>query len=314
VPQTRERAPDGARIAKKLPNCLRQGQILGVQHEYASSTHPPSSAEHLARGDFVRLVYRLARTHATGVLTVFADPPPAALAIGSAQRAPGHVMVLRRGQLIAADADSSAGRATSLRLERLAALDGARYYFDGGVAAYPPGAPLRQYSLAAWARAHLEAQFDAARAQTMVRELAGIRLALRPDLAPELVGCDETDRRILGALAVPRRLDQIGALARTARFRLLSFLYFLRAVGALHLGGVAVPARGARPVDDDAYRLLGVPAGADRETVKRAYRRLARALHPDMHAGTSDERRRQLERKLADVNTAYRRLVHGATA
>ena len=55
-------------------------------------------------------------------------------------------------------------------------------------------------------------------------------------------------------------------------------------------------------------------AGADRETVKRAYRRLARALHPDLHTGTTDERRRQLERKLADVNCAYRRLVDSASA
>jgi DnaJ-domain-containing protein 1 len=291
-----------------LPSRHRQGQILGVQNRSSSQlqSDQPSSAERFARGDFVRLVYRLARTHATGVLTVFPDQP-ANLAAGSSPRA-GHVMVLRRGQLMTADADAAGGRATALRLERLASLEGARFYFDGGVAAYPPGALLRQYNLAAWARAHLEAQFDAARAQTMVRELAGIRLALRPELGPELATCDETDRRILAALAVPRRLDQIGALARTARFRLLSFLYFLRAVGAVTLAGVAAP---ARSVEDDACRLLGVPAGADRETVKRAYRRLARALHPDMHAGTSDERRRQLERKLADVNSAYHRLLHG---
>ncbi|HTE51185.1 MAG TPA: J domain-containing protein [Kofleriaceae bacterium] len=282
---------------------MRNGASTG------SPSSPPSSAERLARGDFVRLVYRLARTHATGVLTIFPGPH---VASGTGVRAAGRVLVLRRGHLMAADAEAGS-RATAQRLERLAALDSARFYFDGGVAAYPPGALLRQYNLAAWARSHLESQLDAARAHAMMSELAGIRLALRPELAPELGWCDDTDRRILAAMAVPRRLDQIGALARTARFRLLSFLYFLRAVGAVSLGGVAAPSLAPRSHDDEAWRLLGVPAGADRETVKRAYRRLARALHPDMHGGSSDERRRQLERKLADVNCAYRRLVDAAS-
>ena len=269
-------------------------------------------AERLARGGFVRLAYRLARSHATGVLTVF---PIAARQRGATARDPGCVLVLRRGYLMAADPDSSGdSRRTAQRLERLASLEDARFYFDGGVATYPPGAFLRQYNLAAWARAHLEAQFDAAHAQSMMRELSGSRLAIRPELAPDLAWCDEADRRILAAMATPRRLDQIWPLARTARFRLLSFIHFLRGVGALEVGGVAAPPRRARTIDEDAYRLLGVPAGADRDTVKRAYRRLARALHPDLHSDTSDERRRQLERKLADVNCAYRRLVDGAPA
>ena len=32
----------------------------------------------------------------------------------------------------------------------------------------------------------------------------------------------------------------------------------------------------------EAYRLLGIPAGSDRETVAHAYRRLARTIHPDV--------------------------------
>lgn len=254
------------------------------------------STQRLDRGDFVRVIYRLARAHATGVLTIFPS------------RGAPEMLVLRRGQLMASDTDPDGGsRRTAQRLERLVALDGARAHFDGGLAAYPPGALLRQYNLAAWARAHLESQLDAAGAQAMVQELAGARLALRPDLAPELGWCDDTDRRILAAMAIPRRLDQIWPLARTARFRLLSFLYFLRAVGAVSPLGVTVPEVAAG--DSDAYRLLGVPSGADRETVKRAYRRLARALHPDLNADMSEDRRRQLECKLAAINTAYRRLV-----
>lgn len=262
-----------------------------------------TSSERLVRGEFVRLIYRLARTRATGVLTI--QPP----------RGAADILVLRRGQLVAAEQEPGEGsRRTAQRLERLAALEGARAHFEGGIAAYPPGGALRQYSLAAWARSHLEGQLDASQAHAMVQELAGARLSLRQELAPELGWCDETDRRILAAMAVPRRLDQIWPLARTARFRLLSFLYFLRAVGAVIPLGVSAPVRLPSSVDGDAYRLLGVPAGADRETVKRAYRRLARALHPDLNAELSEERRRQLERKLAAVNTAYRRLVDGAPA
>jgi hypothetical protein len=259
------------------------------------------ATERLGRGDFVRLVYRLARSHATGILTV--QPP----------RGAAEMLVLRRGQLVTGESDpAGGGRRTAQRLERLASLDDARCTFDGGLAAYPPGGALRQYSLAAWARTHLEGQLDAAQAQAMVHELAGVRLALRPELVPELGWCDDTDRRILSAMAVPRRLDQIWPLARTARFRLLSFLFFLRAVGAVSLFGVMAPQPETGEVD--ACRLLGVPAGADRETVKRAYRRLARALHPDLHADMSDDRRRQLERKLAAVNTAYRQLVDATPA
>jgi DnaJ-domain-containing protein 1 len=261
-----------------------------------------TSTERLARGEFVRLIYRLARTHATGVLTV------------QAARGAPEILVLRRGQLVAAEQEPGEGsRRTAQKLERLASLEGARAHFDGGLAAYPPGGALRQYNLAVWARSHLEGQLDAGQAQAMLQELAGARLALRPELAPELSWCDETDRRILAAMAVPRRLDQIWPLARTARFRLLTFLYFLRAVGAVSPLGVSAPIAVASG-DSDAYRMLGVPAGADRETVKRAYRRLARALHPDLNVEMSEERRRQLERTLVAVNAAYRRLLDGAPA
>ncbi|HUS67394.1 MAG TPA: J domain-containing protein [Kofleriaceae bacterium] len=258
-------------------------------------------------------MYRLARSHATGVLTIL----PA--------RGGAELLVLRRGMLMGSDGScrpqggnpveiaggDPGGRRTAQRLERLGAQDNLRAHFDGGLAAYPPGALLRQFNLSAWARGHLEAQLDAATAQTMVRELAGVRLALRPELAPEPFTCDEADRRILAAMAVPRRLEQIWPLARTPRFRLLSFLYFLRAVGAVTLVGVAAPTLVADDTDSAAYRLLGLPSGADRDAVKRAYRRLARVLHPDLNGSATEERRRQLERMLAAVNGAYKRLVDG---
>jgi len=218
------------------------------------------------------------------------------------------LLVLCRGYLMTPDVDAL-GRRASLTLERIAAADDATCTFDGGTAAYPPGAVQRQFSLAKWAREHLERQVDATRAQRLVSELAGVRLSLRAELHPDPSICDEVDQRILTAMRVPRRLDQIWPLARTPRFRLLTFLHFLRGVGALETDGVA-----ARPIGrpSAAHQLLGIAPDADRDTVKRAYRRLARALHPDFHQQASAERRRNLERKLADVTCAYRELMNGS--
>lgn len=258
----------------------------------------------LHRGDFVRLAYRLGRSGATGVLTIRGD------GIGSS------VLVLRRGFLMSGDAKAidagSRNNATAQRLARLAAVEMARYRFDGGTSAYPPGAVERQFRLATWARQHLERQVDSSLAQRLVRELAGVRLTIRDGLCPERSTCDDTDLRILDAMSEPRRLDQIWPLARTPRFRLLTFLHFLRSVGALRLTGVAAPPPHLRPRENDAHRLLGVTACADRATLKRAYRRLARALHPDLHPHADANRRRGLERKLAEVTQAYAELTRSA--
>ncbi len=260
-----------------------------------------SGFEPLGRGDFVRLAWRLGRARATGVLT---------LCHGDARE----TLVLRRGHLMTAAVDPL-GRRAAARLAQIAALPHALASFDGGTAAYPPGAVERQLGLAAWARRHLEAQVDASMAQRIVAELAGARLAVRPELGPDPQLCDPTDLRILDAMKLPRRLDQIWPLARTPRFRLITFLHFLRSVGALALHGVAATAPSfatpgsAQDRPSDAHRLLGIGADADRDAVKRAYRRLARALHPDLHPDATDERRRALARTLAEVTAAYRRLV-----
>ena len=41
-------------------------------------------------------------------------------------------------------------------------------------------------------------------------------------------------------------------------------------------------------VEQDYYELLGVQRGADDETIKAAYRRLAKECHPDRHNGCPD--------------------------
>jgi DnaJ-domain-containing protein 1 len=284
----------------------------------------PSLRRVLSRGELARLIYRLGRHAATGVLTIRPRSGPAAAG-------PGEVLVLRRGRAVVGEGEL-ARKALAARLARLAAHDDLELVFEGGAAVAPPGAPPG-VPLADWARAHLEAQLDGALAEALVQELAGIRLTLRPELAPE--PADEADRRMLAAMAQPRRLDQIWPLARTPRFRLLAFLHFLRAVDALEGAGVAAAERAAPPrpvaarVPDDpvvaattslrslridprrraALRTLGVADGADIEAVKRAYRRLARALHPDLQPDADGERRRLLERRFAEVTAAYEALA-----
>jgi curved DNA-binding protein CbpA len=43
--------------------------------------------------------------------------------------------------------------------------------------------------------------------------------------------------------------------------------------------------------------------------IKRAYRRLARSLHPDLHPEATEEQRRVLAAKFAEVTDAYRVLT-----
>ncbi len=260
----------------------------------------PTVRQALGQGDFVRLVYRLGRTSATGVLTIHAPW----------QRP--EILVLRRGALVTTETDIQ-GRVAIARLARFAAATGATASFDGGAQTHPPGA--RGLPLVVWARQHLEAQLDQTRADALTAELAGARLSVRPEHAPDSANLDEADRRVLAAMAQPRRLDQIWPLARTPRFRLLCFIHFLRQVGALAVAGVAAgdsaPHR-APAVDSrlaGALRILGLSEATDRDTVKRAYRRMARAFHPDLQPGVPEPRRRELEARFAEVTAAAETLL-----
>jgi curved DNA-binding protein CbpA len=62
-------------------------------------------------------------------------------------------------------------------------------------------------------------------------------------------------------------------------------------------------------VEHGPWALLGVAPGAAADEIKRAYRRLARSVHPDLHPGASAEERRALELRFAQLTEAYRRLV-----
>ena len=246
----------------------------------------------MGRQDLVKVLYRLGRQAASGILTISGTGPR------------DEILVLRRGAVMCGEGEL-ARRTLIARLARLVSIEKLDVVFAGGVTAYPPGGTNRLF-LAGWARTHLEQQLDGSLADVLVRELAGMRLSVRAELAPEPES--EADKRMLAAMAQPRRLDQIWPLARMPRFRLLAFLHFLRAVEALEVEGV-VAVRPADPRRAAAQRLLGVRADADVEEVKRAYRRLARALHPDLQPDVDTERRRTLERRFAEVTAAYEALV-----
>lgn len=63
--------------------------------------------------------------------------------------------------------------------------------------------------------------------------------------------------------------------------------------------------------DDDPWKVLGIPRDASDETVRAAYRDLAKVWHPDRFAGESDGLRNRANRELQRVNAAYEAIRAG---
>jgi DnaJ-domain-containing protein 1 len=55
----------------------------------------------------------------------------------------------------------------------------------------------------------------------------------------------------------------------------------------------------------DPYSVLGISRTATADDLKRAYRRLSKAWHPDQHAGESEAQRSEADRRFKLINAAY---------
>lgn len=66
-----------------------------------------------------------------------------------------------------------------------------------------------------------------------------------------------------------------------------------------------MPVSWVDPARAAAFRTLGLECGADSETVRRAYRRLAKSFHPDAHPHASDTQRRDLATRFTELTNAY---------
>ncbi len=147
------------------------------------------------------------------------------------------------------------------------------------------------------------------------RRLHGDVLVDEFRLSPSVVG-NALRRQLLGRLAMLDQLSDARVAFRVAVRPPRGALHErpLEAREFLH-GRRRARAREATappplpPVSHRALHVLGLSPGADTGEIKRAYRRLARTVHPDMHPGATAEERRALEARFVEITEAYRALV-----
>jgi hypothetical protein len=125
--------------------------------------------------------------------------------------------------------------------------------------------------------------------------------ALRRQLVARLEALEELpDARISFRVAVrhPR-----GALAGRSALGPSDFLHGRRRARARE-GRASPPA-----AHSTAWQALGLSPGAEETEIKRAYRRLAREVHPDLHPDATDGERRFLAERFSALTDAYRALL-----
>jgi DnaJ like chaperone protein len=170
---------------------------------------------------------------------------------------------------------------------------------DGAVCAREKEAFARLFRFDPAERANVERVFDLASRSTVgfesyARQVAGLFDKEAP-AREELLDC------LLHIAAADHKVteDELAYLAEVARHLGLDDAAY-QAIRASHLGAA----------EDDPYAILGVARGADPETIKRAWRELARAQHPDALTGQGmpAEFVALAEKRLAKINAAYEAL------
>lgn len=136
-------------------------------------------------------------------------------------------------------------------------------------------------------------------ADAFVARAGAGRVQLLATPHPSCIGLDE--KPLIPFLLQPRTLEEIERSRLVAPARAARLLAFLEAVGTLSVDGELSLA--------SAYVTLELAEGAAPDEIKSAYRRLARALHPDAHPTASAEDKRRLEERFSAVTAAYRRLT-----
>jgi hypothetical protein len=142
------------------------------------------------------------------------------------------------------------------------------------------------------------------------RRLHGEVLVHEFHLSPSIVG-NALRRQIVGRLAVIEQLVDARVSFRVAVRMPRGALHdALEPREFLHGRRRARAQRSsAPPSNEGAWQILGLPPGADPVAIKRAYRRLARAVHPDLHPEATAEERRALAARFSEITEAYRTLV-----
>jgi hypothetical protein len=133
-------------------------------------------------------------------------------------------------------------------------------------------------------------------------------------LSPEVLG-SALRRQVTARLAVLEDLPDARILFRVAvrppRWALHSAPLgpgeFLR--GRRRARERSAAAWSAPAAEGGPWFTLGIAPGSDLVAIKRAYRRLVRTVHPDLHPDATEGQRRALEARFVLINDAYRSLV-----
>ena len=146
------------------------------------------------------------------------------------------------------------------------------------------------------------------------RRMVGEVLVADFQLSPAVVGA-AVRKQLLERLALLERLVDarvsfrvtVRAPPSALRDEPLDAGEFLRGRRRARDRGTPTPAP-SRPTTTGAWVLLGVPRDATPDELKRAYRKLARDLHPDLHPHATAEERAALSQRFSAVTTAYNEL------